>query len=97
MDERLVLHNCSYVLWYRVLGGQGQNLHTMNVVDMRMIRWMCGYNKMNVINENIRQQVEAPIEEKLNDGWHSWLGHVLCIIKAALAHKSDVEVFGHVL
>ena len=39
------------------------------VVEMRMIRWMCGYTKLDRIrNEVIREKVGvAPIEDKMRE------------------------------
>ena len=48
------------------------------VAEMRMIRWMCGYTRMNRIrNEVIRDIVKvAPIEDKMRETRLRWFGHV---------------------
>ena len=48
------------------------------VVEMRMIRWMCGFTRLDRIrNEVIRERVGvAPIEEKLRETRLRWFGHI---------------------
>ena len=48
------------------------------VAEMRMIRWMCGYTKLDRLrNEIIRKSVGvAHIEDKLRESRLSWFGHV---------------------
>jgi len=48
------------------------------VVEMRMIRWMCGFTRLDRIrNEVIREKVGvASVEEKLNEIRLKWFGHV---------------------
>ena len=48
------------------------------VVEMRMIRWMCGYTRLDRIrNVVIREQVGvAPLEDKLRETRLRWFGHV---------------------
>ena len=53
--------------------------HKMRVVEMRMLRWMCGHTKMDKIrNESIREKVGvASIEDKLRETRLRWYEHVL--------------------
>jgi len=48
------------------------------VVQMRMIRWMCGYIRLDRIrNEVNRENVGvAPIEDKMRGTRLKWFGHV---------------------
>jgi len=48
------------------------------VAEMRMIRWMCGFTRLDRIrNRVIRNLVEvAPIEDKLRESRLRWFGHV---------------------
>ena len=48
------------------------------VTEMRMIRWMCGYTRMDRIrNEVIRDLVKvAPIEDKMSETRLRWFEHV---------------------
>jgi len=48
------------------------------VTEMRMIRWMCGYKRMDKIrNEVIRDLVKlAPIEDKMRKNRIRWFDHV---------------------
>jgi len=48
------------------------------VAEMRMIRWKCGFTRLDKIrNEVIRKKVEvAPIEEKLPEIRLRWFRHV---------------------
>jgi len=47
------------------------------IAKMRMIRWMCGFTRLDKIrNDVIREKVEiAPIEEKLRETRFIWFGH----------------------
>jgi len=48
------------------------------VVEMRMIRWICGYTRIDRIsNRVIRDLVKmVPIEDKLREIRLRWFGHV---------------------
>jgi len=48
------------------------------VAEMRIIRWMCGFPRLDRIrNEVIMSLVEvAPIEEKMRESRLRWFGHV---------------------
>jgi len=48
------------------------------VAEMRMIRWMCGYTRLDRIkNVVIRERVGvAPLEDKLRETRLRWFGHV---------------------
>ena len=48
------------------------------VAEMRMIRWMCGYTRVDRISNGvIRDLVKvAPIEDKLREVRLRWFGHV---------------------
>lgn len=53
-------------------------LQRLMVGEMRMIRWMCGYTRVDGIkNEVIRDIVKvAPIEDKMRETRLRWFGHV---------------------
>jgi len=48
------------------------------VAEMRMIRWMCGYTRLDRIRKKvIRERVgAAPLEDKLREIRLRWFGHV---------------------
>ena len=50
----------------------------MNVAEMKMLRWMCGYTRLDRIrNECIRQKLGVvSIEEKLREDRLRWFGHI---------------------
>ena len=51
----------------------------MMVAEMRMIRWMCGYTRMDKIrNDVITEKVGvAPIEHKMRETRLRWFGHLM--------------------
>jgi len=53
-------------------------IQRLMVAEMRMIRWMCGYTRMDIISNGvIRDLVKvAPIEDKLGEVRLRWFGHV---------------------
>jgi len=50
----------------------------LKVTEMRMLRWMCGYSRLDKIrNGVIRNSVGvAPIDDKLRESRLRWFGHV---------------------
>ncbi|KAK9088689.1 hypothetical protein Scep_027771 [Stephania cephalantha] len=55
-----------------------QQLHKMNVAEMRMLRWMCGKTRKDRIrNIEIQRQVGVtPIDTKIREGRLRWFGHL---------------------
>jgi len=53
-------------------------IQRLTVAEMRMIRWMCGYSRLDRIrNGVIRDLVKvAPIGDKLRETRLQWFGHV---------------------
>ena len=64
------------------------------VAEMRMIRWMCGFTKLDRIrNGVIRSLAEvAPIEEKLRETRLRLFGHVKRRSMAAPVRKCEMIV-----
>ncbi|XP_070046951.1 uncharacterized protein [Nicotiana tomentosiformis] len=54
------------------------HVQKMKVAEMRMLRWMCGYTKLDRIrNEAIHDKVGvATIEDKIREARLKWFGHV---------------------
>jgi hypothetical protein len=50
----------------------------MNVVEIRMLRWICGHTRKDRIkNDNIRDKLGiTPIQEKLVQHRLRWFGHI---------------------
>ncbi|RZB50734.1 Metal tolerance protein 4 isoform B [Glycine soja] len=57
---------------------KSQHENKVGVVEMRMLRWMCGKTRQDKIrNETIRERVGvAPIVEKMVENRLRWFGHV---------------------
>ncbi|PKA59726.1 isoleucyl-tRNA synthetase [Apostasia shenzhenica] len=55
-----------------------KHTNKINVAEMRMLRWMCGYTRKDRMrNEYIRKKVGvAPIEDKLRESRLRWFGHL---------------------
>ena len=53
-------------------------IHRLMVVEMRMIRWMYGYTRLDQIrNEIIKEKIEVtPIQDKMRKIRLRWLSHV---------------------
>ena len=50
----------------------------MRVVEMRMIHWICGHTRIDIIrNVMTRDQVGVtPIEDKMREARLKWFGHI---------------------
>ena len=62
------------------------------VADMRTIRWMCGYNRLDRIrNVVIRKKVGvAPIEDKMRETRLRWFGHIMRRCINALVRRCEM-------
>jgi len=67
------------------------------VAEMRMIRWMCGYTKMDMIrNVVIRERVGvAPLEDKLRETRLRWFGYVKRKSVSASVRKCEAIHLSH--
>jgi len=54
------------------------HIQRMRVIEMRMIRWICGHTRLDKIrNEVIRSKIGvASIADKLRDARLCWFGHI---------------------
>ncbi|KAL6501581.1 hypothetical protein OROGR_026714 [Orobanche gracilis] len=66
-------------------------LKSMNVAEMRMLRWMCGHTKKDRLrNEVIREKVRvASIEDKMMENRLRWFGHVRRRLVDALVRRLE--------
>nr|XP_009593913.1 uncharacterized protein LOC104090513 isoform X1 [Nicotiana tomentosiformis] len=57
---------------------KNSHVQKMTVVEMRMLRWMCGHTRLDKIrNEVIRDKVGlAPVEDKMREARLRWFGYV---------------------
>ena len=57
---------------------KGQQEKKVGVTEMRMLRWMCGYTRLDRMkNDYIRTDIGvAPIEAKMVENRLRWFGHV---------------------
>ena len=64
------------------------------VAEMRMIRWMCGYTRVDRISNGvIRDLVKvAPIEDKLREVRLRWFGHVKMNANAPVSRCERINV-----
>jgi len=55
-----------------------RNAQRLMVAEMRMIKWLCGFTRMDkIMNGVIRDLAKvAPIEEKLRETRLRWFGYV---------------------
>jgi len=62
--------------------------YSLSVVEMRMLRWICGHTRMDrVRSDDIRDCLGvAPIEEKLVQHRLRWFGHAQRILSEAPVH-----------
>ena len=67
------------------------------VAEMRMIRWMCGFTRLDRIrNVAIRERVGvAPLEDKLRESRLRWFGHVKRRCVNALVRKCGKISLSH--
>nr|XP_016438442.1 PREDICTED: uncharacterized protein LOC107764395 [Nicotiana tabacum] len=71
------------------------HIQKMKVVEMRMLRCMCGYTKLYKIrNKVIRDKVSvAPIEDKMREVTLKWFGHVRRRSTDALVRRCEMLTF----
>jgi len=63
------------------------------VAEIRMIRWMCSYTRMDRIrNEEISNLVKvAPIEDKMRETRLRWFGHVKRSVNALVRRCESIN------
>jgi len=61
-----------------VLASQDRSCLEDEVVEIRILRWMCGHNMVDMIRNNvIRDKVSVtPIEDMMREARLGWFGHV---------------------
>ena len=66
----------------------------MSVAEMRMLRWMCGKTRSDIIrNETIRETVGViPIHDKLRENRLKWFGHIYRRPPDVVVKNSDMIV-----
>ena len=66
----------------------------MIVAEMRMVKWMCGFTRLDEIRNNvIRSLTEvAPIEKKMRESRLRWFGHVKRRSVAAPVRRCELIV-----
>jgi len=64
------------------------------VAEMRIIRWMCGYTRLDRIrNGVIRERVGvAPLEDKLRETRLRWFGHVKRSVDAPVRRCEAIDL-----
>ncbi|XP_070010815.1 uncharacterized protein [Nicotiana sylvestris] len=57
---------------------KNSHIQKIKVVEMRMLRWMCGHTRMdNIRNDDIREKVHVdPIDDKMREVRLRWFRHV---------------------
>ncbi|PKA66968.1 ataxia telangiectasia mutated family protein [Apostasia shenzhenica] len=75
-----------------------KHINKINIAEMRMLRWMCGYTRKNRMgNEYIRKKVGvALIEDKLRESRLRWFGHLNHRSIEAPIRKIELLNFAHV-
>ncbi|PKA63692.1 hypothetical protein AXF42_Ash016976 [Apostasia shenzhenica] len=75
-----------------------KHTNKINVAEMRMLRWMCGYTRKDRMrNEYIRKKVGvASIEDKLRESRLRWFGHLNRMPIEAPVRKIELLDFAYV-
>ncbi|PKA58475.1 ataxia telangiectasia mutated family protein [Apostasia shenzhenica] len=75
-----------------------KHINKINIAEMRMLRWMCGYTRKDkMINKYIQKKVGvAPIEHKLRESRLRWFGHLNRRPIEAPVRKIELLNFAHV-
>jgi len=69
-------------------------IQMLMVAEMRMIRWICGYTRLDKIrNEVIRDLVKvAPIEDRMRESRLRWFGHVKRSVDAPVRRCESINI-----